>query len=68
MKTDKSDKPGVEALEEEAKARRDFLKKAGTVGLAAPAVAVLLSTDVKAQAQGGYGPATRPPQPTSTVF
>jgi hypothetical protein len=33
--------------ESKAKARRDFLKKAGTVGMTAPAVALLMSAKPK---------------------
>ncbi len=49
-----SKQPGTKGLEEEAQARRDFLKRAAAVGVAAPAVALLLSVK-PAQAQlNGY--------------
>ena len=40
-------------LKEEAQARRDFLKKAGAMGAAAPAVALLMSAK-PAKAQSIY--------------
>ena len=33
----------IKILQEEAQARRDFLKKAGAIGATAPAVALLMS-------------------------
>ncbi len=43
MSGDESKQPGTKVLEEEAQARRDFLKRAAAVGMAAPAVVLLLS-------------------------
>ena len=70
MKQDDKQTPETEALADEAKARRDFLRKAGAAGIAAPAVAILLSAEVKAQTRPSYGPPTRPtppPPPTRTI-
>ncbi len=54
MKQNESKQPDTKILQEEAQARRDFLKRAAAVGMAAPAVAVLLSVK-PAQAQpNGY--------------
>lgn len=44
--------------------RRDFLKKAAAVGMTAPAVAMLLSTEAKAQQVDGYNLPTPAPEPT----
>ena len=53
------------AATQEEQARRDFLKKAGSVGMTAPAVAMLLSTEVKAAVDYGYDvPPTPAPEPT----
>ena len=43
MAGDESKQPDSKILQEEARARRDFLKRAAAVGVAAPAVALLLS-------------------------
>ncbi len=43
MKQNESKQPDTKILEEEAQARRDFLKRAAAVGVAAPAVMLLLS-------------------------
>ena len=43
MSGDESKQPDTKILEEEAQARRDFLKRAAAVGVAAPAVMLLLS-------------------------
>ena len=48
------DEKGV--LEQEAKARREFLKKTGAIGATAPAVALLLSTNAKQAQANMYGP------------
>ena len=54
MKQNESKQPDTKILEEEAQARRDFLKRAAAVGVAAPAVMLLLSVK-PAQAQlNGY--------------
>ncbi len=44
MKQNESKQPDTKILEEEAQARRDFLKQAAAVGAAAPVVALLLSS------------------------
>ncbi len=43
MAGNESKQPDTKILQEEAQARRDFLKRAAAVGMAAPAVALLLS-------------------------
>ncbi len=43
MSGDESKQPDTKILQEEAQARRDFLKRAAAVGMAAPAVVLLLS-------------------------
>ena len=43
MSGDESKQPGTEVLQDERQRRRDFLKRAAAVGMAAPAVALLLS-------------------------
>ena len=43
MAQTESKQTGTEIMEEEAQARRDFLKRAAAVGVAAPAVMLLLS-------------------------
>ena len=43
MAQDDSKQPDTKILQEEARARRDFLKRAAAVGVAVPAVALLLS-------------------------
>ena len=43
MSGDESKQPDTKILQEEAQARRDFLKRAAAVGVAAPAVMLLLS-------------------------
>ncbi len=53
MSGDDSKQPDTKILEEEAQARRDFLKRAAAVGVAAPAVVLLLSVK-PAQAINGY--------------
>ena len=45
--------PDTKIMEEEAQARRDFLKRAAAVGMAAPAVLLLLSVKPD-RAQAGY--------------
>ena len=58
MSGDESKQPDTKILEEEAQARRDFLKRAAAVGLAAPpaVVALLLSTKpAQATSNGIYG-------------
>ncbi len=53
MSGDESKQPDTKILQEEAQARRDFLKRAAAVGVAAPAVMLLLSAKPdRAQAQG----------------
>ena len=42
------------ALAQEAANRRDFLKKARTAAVAAPAVTLLLATDAKPASAGAY--------------
>ena len=50
MKQNESKQPDTKIMEEEARARRDFLKRAAAVGMAAPAVMLLLSVkSVQAQ-------------------
>jgi hypothetical protein len=50
------DKVKKAELDVEAKARREFLKRVGTVGAAAPAVALLLAANAKsASACSQYG-------------
>ncbi len=44
MSGDESKQPDTKILQEEAQARRDFLKRAAAVGVAAPAVMLLLSS------------------------
>ncbi len=44
MAQDDSKQPNTKILQEEAQARRDFLKRAAAVGMAAPVVALLLSS------------------------
>ena len=44
MAQNESKQPDTNILEEEAQARRDFLKQAAAVGVAAPAVMLLLSS------------------------
>ncbi len=59
MKQNESKQPDTKILEEEAQARRDFLKRAAAVGVAAPAVALLLSVkpaQVQAQRYNGTDP------------
>ncbi len=52
MAQDDSKQPDTKILQEEAQARRDFLKRAAAVGVAAPAVMLLLSaTPAQVQAQ-----------------
>ena len=52
MKQNESKQPDTKILQEEAQARRDFLKRAAAVGVAAPAVMLLLSaTPAQVQAQ-----------------
>ena len=52
------------ALEAERRSRRRFLKNAGTVAVTAPAVAMLLSSETKANGVNGYnGAVTKPPAP-----
>lgn len=46
-----------DTLEKHAQRRRDFLKKSGTVAVAAPAVALLLQAGVKPAFAQGYGDA-----------
>ncbi len=53
MKRNASKQPDRKILQQEAQARRDFLKQAIAVGVAAPAVTLLLSGK-PAQAQGQY--------------
>ncbi len=53
MKQNASKQPDRKILQQEAQARRDFLKQAAAVGLAAPAVTLLLSAK-PAKAQNGY--------------
>ncbi len=53
MKRIESKLPDRKILQQEAQARRDFLKQAVAVGVAAPAVTLLLSAK-PAQAQNGY--------------
>ncbi len=55
MPGDDSKQPDTKILEEEAQARRDFLKRAAAVGMAAPAVALLLSVKPP-QALANYAP------------
>ncbi len=43
MSQDDSKQPESKILEQEAQARREFLKKAGAIGVTAPAVALLMS-------------------------
>ena len=43
MAQTESKQPDTKVMEEEARARRDFLKRAAAVGVAAPAVMLLLS-------------------------
>lgn len=51
-------------LAKHAQRRRDFLKKSGTVAVAAPAVALLLQAGIKpAYAQNYGGVTTAPPPP-----
>ncbi len=57
MKQNESKQPDTKILEEEAQARRDFLKRAAAVGVAAPAVMLLLSVKPD-RAQAGYVTAT----------
>ncbi len=54
MKQNESEQPDNKILQEEAQARRDFLKRAAAIGVAAPAVALLLSVK-PAQAAPGAG-------------
>ena len=53
MPENEGKQPESQVLQEEAQARRDFLKKAAAVGVTAPAVALLLSAK-PAQAQFFY--------------
>ncbi len=56
MSGDESKQPDTKILEEEAQARRDFLKRAAAVGMAAPAVVLLLSVKSAQALQNGlYG-------------
>ena len=57
MSQNESKLPDTKILEEEAKARRDFMKRFGAFGVAAPAVALLLSAKPK-QAKAFYHPVT----------
>ncbi len=52
---DESKQPDTKILQEEAQARRDFLKRAAAVGVAAPAVMLLLSVKPP-QAVANYAP------------
>ncbi len=55
MAQDDSKQPDTKILEEEAQARRDFLKRAAAVGVAAPAVMLLLSVKpAQVQANESY--------------
>jgi hypothetical protein len=50
--------PGIELVEAEAQARREFLKKVGAASAMVPAVSVLLAANFKAgaaQTQDPYG-------------
>ena len=53
-----------EAAGADTEQRRDFLKKAAKVGMTAPAVSMLLSSQVKAQVDNGYGNPEPSPEPT----
>jgi len=44
-----------DTLAKHAQRRRDFLKKSGTVAVAAPAVALLLQAGIKPAYADGYG-------------
>ncbi len=56
MAQDDSKHPDTNIMEEEAQARRDFLKRAAAVGMAAPAVMLLLSVKpAQALENGLYG-------------
>ncbi len=60
MSGNESKQPDTKILQEEAQARRDFLKRAAAVGVAAPAVALLLSVK-PAQAVNGNNYISPPP-------
>lgn len=62
--TDKVDTQVNDTASDVEKERRDFLKKAGAAGMTAPAVAMLLSTEAKAQSVDGYNQPTPAPEPT----
>ena len=56
MKQNESKQPDTKILQEEAQARRDFLKRAAAVGMAAPAVMLLLpATTAQALTNNFYG-------------
>ncbi len=56
MKQNESKQPNTKIMEEEAQARRVFLKRAAAVGVAAPAVVLLLSVKpAQALENGLYG-------------
>ncbi len=55
MSGNESKQPDTKILQEEAQARRDFLKRAAALGVAAPAVMLLLSVK-PAHAPPTYGP------------
>lgn len=58
-----------DTMEKHAQRRRAFLKKTGTVAVAAPAVALLLQAGVKpayAVGYGGGGTTSAPPVETTT--
>ncbi len=54
MKQNESKQLDTKILEEEAQARRDFLKRAAAVGMAAPAVMLLLSVKPAHAPSNGY--------------
>ncbi len=61
MSGDESKQPDTKILEEEAQARRDFLKRAAAVGMAAPAVALLLSVKPAQALENGNNYISPPP-------
>ena len=54
MSGDESKQPDTKILQEEAQARRDFLKRAAAVGMAVPAVVLLLSVKPSQAQENGY--------------
>ena len=60
MAQNESKQPESKILQDEAQARREFLKKAGAIGVTAPAVALLMSAK---PARAFVGPSTITPEP-----